>query len=101
MPVERLLREVEDPTTGVILLDVVLGHGAASDPAAELADAIAAATSAGIPVVASLVGTKDDLQDSSRQAETLNQAGAWVFYSNADAARGAAALLGTTNGHRE
>jgi len=98
--VERLLREVEDPTTAVILLDVVLGHGAAPDPGAELTDAIAAATSAGIPVVVSLVGTKGDPQNSSRQAETLNQAGAWVFYSNADAARASVDLLGTTNGSR-
>ena len=99
--VERLLREVEDPTTGMILLDVVLGHGAESDPAAELADAVADATAAGIPVVVSLVGTKDDPQDSSRQAKTLNRAGAWVFYSNADAARAAVDLLSSADGHLE
>lgn len=99
--VDRLLAEVEDPTTGVILLDVVLGLGAAADPATELADAIAASTSAAIPVVVSLVGTKDDPQGSSLQAETLNQAGAWVFYSNAHAARAAVALLGITNGPLE
>ena len=34
--VERLLAETEDPTTGVLLLDVVLGLGSADDPAAEL-----------------------------------------------------------------
>ncbi len=35
--VERLLAEIADPSTGVLLLDVVLGLGAAADPAAELA----------------------------------------------------------------
>ena len=36
--------EVDDPTTGVLLLDVVLGLGAADDPAGELAGAVRAAT---------------------------------------------------------
>ena len=37
---ERLAAEAADPTCGVLLLDVVLGHGAHPDPAAELAPAI-------------------------------------------------------------
>ena len=38
---EHLARAAADPATGVLLLDVVLGHGAEPDPAALLAPAIA------------------------------------------------------------
>lgn len=91
--VERLRGEVDDPTTGVVLLDVVLGLGAAEDPAGELAEAVSAATEAGLPVVAAVVGTKDDPQDLDRQCDTLRGAGAWVTTSNAAAARTALGLL--------
>jgi FdrA protein len=90
--VQRLLAEVEDPTTGVLLLDVVLGLNAAPDPASELAAPLHAATAAGIPVVTSLVGTRDDPQGLREQAARLNEAGAWVFLSNAAAARCAVGL---------
>ena len=41
---QRVLAEVADPTCGVLLLDVVLGLGAADDPAGELVDPVRAAT---------------------------------------------------------
>ena len=44
---ERLAEVAADPTTGVMLLDVVLGHGAEDDPAASLAPAIAGIRPAG------------------------------------------------------
>ena len=44
--IERLAAEAADPAVAVVLLDVVLGHGAHPDPAAELGPAIAAATRA-------------------------------------------------------
>lgn len=68
----------------VVLMDVVLGHGAEADPAARLAPAIAAA---GVPVVIALIGTEGDPQGLRRQAEALYAAGASVFTSNAEAAR--------------
>ena len=40
---ERIAAEAADPTCGVLLLDLVLGHGAHADPADELADAIRSA----------------------------------------------------------
>ena len=80
-----------DPDVGVVLLDVVLGHGAHPDPAAVLAPAIAAAA---VPVVVALVGTAADPQGRDRQAAALQAAGAHVFVSNAAAARCAAALVG-------
>ena len=91
--VERLLAEIADPTTGVLLLDVVLGLGAADDPAAELAPALLRARDAGIPVVVSVVGTRDDPQGLAAQVAALRGAGAWVFLSNAEAARAALGLL--------
>jgi FdrA protein len=93
MRLERLLAELDDPATGVLLLDVVLGLNAAADPGTELAPAVRSACTAGVPVVVSLVGTRDDPQGLRRQAAVLNDAGAWVFLSNAAAARCAVDLL--------
>ena len=85
-----------DPDVAVLLLDVVLGHGADPDPARRWApairDAIAAAAAAGraLTVVVSLCGTDGDPQGRDAQAEQLVAAGARVFVSNAAAARAAA-----------
>ena len=94
--IRRLLAEADDPTCGVLLLDVVLGHGAHLDPAAELAPAIRTAReTAGrdLPVIVALIGTRDDPQGRDRQASALNEAGADVHLSNADAVRAAVGLL--------
>jgi FdrA protein len=90
---QRLESAGRDPHVGVILLDVVLGHGAHPDPASELAPAIARATGAGAAVVVSLCGTRGDPQDRDRQARLLNEAGASVWVSNAAAAGYAIALV--------
>jgi FdrA protein len=84
-----LEREAADPRTAVLLLDVVLGHGAHPDPSADLAPAIRAALQRPEPlsVVVALVGTPDDPQGLTRQASALCDAGAEVYLSNATAAR--------------
>ena len=87
---EQLARVGSDPRTGVILMDVVLGHGAEPDPAALLAPAIAAAAP---PVVVAVVGTDADPQGRTRQAAALAEAGAEVHLSNAAATRRALELL--------
>jgi FdrA protein len=94
---ERLTAAAADPATSVILLDVVLGHGAHPDPAAELGPAIAAARArGGVTVAVSLIGAARDPQDLPRQAQVLQAAGAHVFASNAEATRFAcAASVGT------
>jgi len=85
---ERLAAEAADPAVSVVLLDVVLGHGAHPDPAAELGPAIAAArATGGVAVVVSLIGAASDPQGLHRQAAALQAAGADVFASNAAAAR--------------
>ncbi|WP_299443265.1 FdrA family protein [uncultured Phycicoccus sp.] len=97
---ERIAAEATDPTCGVLLLDLVLGHGAHPDPAGELADAIrdardrASAAGRRLPVVVSLTGTEADPQDRAECARVLAAAGASVFLSNAAATRHAVALLG-------
>ncbi len=96
---ERLAAEAEDPATAVILLDVVLGHAAHPDPAAELGPAIAAARARrGVPVAVTLIGAAADPQGLARQAQALQGAGADVFASNAAAVRFACtAIAGPAN----
>ncbi|MEO1060182.1 MAG: FdrA family protein [Actinomycetota bacterium] len=94
----RIEADAADPATSVLLLDVVLGHGAHPDPAAELAPTIGEARRAALAdgrelgVVVSVIGTPDDPQGLSRQAEALASVGADVFSSNAEAARHAVTL---------
>ena len=96
---ERIAAEAADPSCGVLLVDLVLGHGSHPDPAGELADAIRSArvtaheSGRALPVVVSLTGTDGDPQGYARTAEILAGAGASVFLSNAAAARHAVAQL--------
>lgn len=95
---ERIAAEARDPSCGVLLLDLVLGHGAHPDPGDDLADAIRAArASAGrdLPVVVCLVGTAADPQDRAATERALTDAGASVFLSNAAATAHAVTLLGS------
>jgi FdrA protein len=91
--IRRLQQEASDPETAIILLDVVLGHGAHPDPASELAPAIAEAIQAAgqagrhLEVVAVVVGTAEDPQDLHRQVEQLEAAGAQVYLNNEAAIR--------------
>lgn len=88
-----------DPATAVLLLDVVLGHGSASDPAGAIAAPIraglarAAAQGRDVRVVASVCGTAADEQGLVAQTDILTQAGVRVLADNAAAARHAAALV--------
>jgi len=98
----RLAEEAADPSCGVLLLDVVLGHAAHPDPAAELAPALRGAhRGAGqdgrdLAIVVALIGTTGDPQGLRQQAEALSAAGASVHLSNAAATRKALELLGAT-----
>jgi FdrA protein len=95
----KLEQEARDPTTAVVLLDIVLGYGSHSDPAAEFAPAIAraraTAAEAGrsLACIVSLCGTEQDPQGLSFQRDQLFQAGALVFSENAVAAQVAAAIV--------
>jgi len=104
---ERIAVESEDPTCGVLLLDLVLGFGSHPDPAEELASAIASARRAAadsgreLPVVVSLIGVETDPQGLTACAETLHSGGASVFVSNAQATRHALSLLTSASDKEE
>jgi FdrA protein len=86
----RIVEAAADPTVGVVLLDVVLGHGAHPDPAAAVAAAVREARAASdrpMTFVASVCGTAADPQGLDAQARTLRAAGVLLAGSNAAAAR--------------
>lgn len=97
---ERLLKEARDWEAGVVVLDVVLGHGAHPDPAGELAQAVKEAKAVAdrgggyLSVVASVVGTSRDPQNLAEERKKLEKAGIIVMPSNAQATR-MAALIAT------
>ena len=84
---ERLVAELADPACTAVLLDVVLGLAAHPDPATDLVGVIADSRK---PVVATLVGTRDDPQGLATTADRLHESGAIVHTSNAAAALEAA-----------
>ena len=88
-----LAAALADPATGVVLVDVVLGHGAHPDPAGRLAAVLAAHEGAAPAVIASVCGTEEDPQIRSDQVAALREAGIVVAESNAGAAETAAALV--------
>jgi len=91
--IRRLMQEAADPEVAVVLLDVVLGYGAHSDPAGELGPAIrrarqqAADDGRALIVIASVTGTEGDPQRLSQQVRMLEEAGAVLASCNAAAAR--------------
>jgi succinyl-CoA synthetase alpha subunit len=83
---ERLVREARNEDVGVILLDVVLGHGAHPNPAGAMAASVREAVAAGPAVVASITGTRADPQGYDLQKRTLQDLGVTVLPSNTKAA---------------
>ena len=96
----RIVQAAADPTVGVVLLDVVLGHGAHADPAGAVATAVREARAAAdrpMAFVASVCGTATDPQGFDAQARSLGEAGVLLAGSNAAAARLAIRLAGGTD----
>src|SRR3954451_12640210 len=87
----------DDPRTAVILLDVVLGHMAADDPAGDLAPVIGeiAGRSGAPAIVCFVVGTDADPQGRERQERALRDAGALLAPSSSAAAALAEAMIPT------
>jgi FdrA protein len=90
---EWIIRAAQDPSTAVILLDIVLGYGAHPDPVGELLPALqqamrqARAAGRLLAAVASVCGTEQDPQRRSAQVAVLRSHGVIVMPSNAQAAR--------------
>lgn len=98
---KRIVREAADPETAVILLDLVLGHGANLAPLADLLPALAeaqqVAADAGrhLPIVVHVTGTDEDPQIRSACVDMLRRVGATVERSNAAASTLASYLVAT------
>lgn len=95
----RLERAGSRADVGIVLVDLVLGHGASADPGAPLAEAARAARAAAaaegrdLVVIGSVCGTVGDPQGIEAQRAVLRDAGVILCPSNAAAARYAAACL--------
>lgn len=100
---DHLAKVSSNPAVRVILMDVVLGHGADSDPAASLRPAIEAAIETAredgrqLSIIITCVGTSGDAQDLGAQARSLADAGAEVHLSNARASQRAVSLIGNAS----
>ncbi len=82
-----------DPRVAVIIMDLVLGHGAHPDPAGIFAPICQRIMEAGGPqIVVYVLGTDLDPQHYTSQVATLSQAGCLVPQTNARAAALAAGL---------
>jgi FdrA protein len=86
---DHLKRALADPAVDLVLVDVVLGHGAHPNPAGILVKNDLSKKA----VVASVTGTEQDPQVWSRQVAILREAGVIVAASNAQAAALAASLV--------
>jgi FdrA protein len=79
--IRRLRQEADDPETGLIVLDVVLGEGSHPDPASEFVPVIQEIKSQHpeLVVVVIVLGTSDDPQNYTAQCNRLRGAGAVIF----------------------
>ena len=96
---DRIVEEAEDPDCGVILLDVVLGHGSHPDPSEALVPAVRKARKTAekqgrhLSFIASVTGTDMDPQNYAGQIAGLEDAGVAILPSNAQAARYAGLII--------
>lgn len=96
---QRILAEAHDPQMAVLFLDFILGYNASMDPVGELLDSIHEAKRLAkdrgghLTVVASMCGTDGDPQIVDVQIKLLQDAGVFVFQSNAGATSFCCALL--------
>ena len=94
---QRLEEDMRDPTCRVIMMDIVLGFGADPDPASKFA-AIINRVRKDLPdggpiIVCSVCGTDADPQSCAQQEKTLEDAGCFVFPTNAQAAKVVARIV--------
>lgn len=89
---DMLVAALRSSAVGAVLVDLVIGFGAHSDPAGHLVAVVATAGKDRPPVISSVTGSKDDPQGRERQIAALEAAGIVVAPSNAQAAEVALAL---------
>ena len=94
---QRLEEDMRDPTCRVIMMDIVLGFGADPDPASKFA-AIINRVRKDLPdggpiIVCSVCGTDADPQSCAPQEKPHEDAGCFVFPTNAQAAKAVARIV--------
>jgi FdrA protein len=89
---EIMQADAFSPDIAAVLLDVVIGYGSHPDPAGEIAGTCADIVASGATVVCYVLGARADPQGLDRQRAVLQDAGAIVTESAAQAARVAAAI---------
>ena len=89
---QYILEQMQDPETGVLLVDIELGWGSHPDPAGQLAKALKQGPD-DVIVIGYLLGTDEDAQGYEKQKQTLEQAGVILMPSNEEAARLAGLIL--------
>jgi len=100
----RIVQEVADPATAVVLFDVVLGYGASVDPTGELiwsigrAKAKAQAEGRRVACVGYVCVIDQDPQNRAGIVAGLQSAGVFVASSNAEAAVWSAAVISERKG---
>lgn len=99
---ECMKEAADDPSTGVILFDLVLGYGSHEDMAAALLPSIeklkakAVVENRKLYFVATVCGTKKDIQRYDYQVNIMEEAGVVVCESNKQAVETALHLIGHT-----
>lgn len=100
---QRILQEAQDPEVAMLLLDLVIGYGAHENTAAQLAQTlvqareIARADGRELPVIVTICGTKNDVQNYDQQAAQLRDADILVAGNNAEAVLLAGRYMETIN----
>ncbi len=92
--IRRLMKELKDEETAVVLLDFITGPGVAEDPITPFVDAIRKAdTGRHITYIANICGSKQDPQNIVEKKKLLQDAGVIVTASSYESARLAGALM--------
>ncbi len=92
--IKRLMRELEDKETAVILLDFITGPGVAEDPITPVVDVIKNRKDAKyVTFIANICGSKQDPQNIAQKTALLKDAGVIVTASSYESARLAGALM--------
>lgn len=92
--IRRLMKELKDEETAVILLDFITGPGVAQDPITPVVEAIKKADQKRhITYIANICGSKQDPQNIVEKKKLLEEAGVIVTASSYESARLAGALM--------
>ncbi len=90
---DALAQALNNASTAVIILDVVLGYGAHEDPTAAIVTTLNNGPQSRPVVIAYVCGTESDPQRLNKQQSALSDAGAIVCDSNCGAAELSAAII--------